>query len=217
MADIKKLFADASVENATLQAEVESLITIAESKTTGIPQSRFSEKVRECNELRADKTELESKITQSDTTIEQQNAEIDRLKVIETEFSGYKDIEHKGQLDKWNERKKVLLIDDADPEFDKVQKVIHKFNMEDEITAEQVKANNNLFETYEEVDYFAVTDNGYKDGKKPSGAKLSKTNPFDLKNGINGAFRDMTEAFRISKEDPAKAKQLRESAGSFKE
>jgi len=152
-----------------------------------------------------------------DEKLAKKDAEIDRLKLVEKDYKTHKESENKKELAKWEEHKKVLSIDDADPEFDKVQKVIHKFNMEDEITPEQVKANNNLFETYEEVDYFAKTDNNYPDGGKPGGPKPSKLNPFDLKDGVAGAFRDMVEAIRISKEDPAKAKQLRESAGVFKE
>ena len=61
MASVKELFAKASVENAELQAEIESLITTVESKKTdGIPYARFKEKVDEANELKADLAEKEA-------------------------------------------------------------------------------------------------------------------------------------------------------------
>ena len=217
MATVKELFAKHGVENAVLELEVDALITSAASKNTGIPKGRFNEKIEECNELRADNTELEAKVLLSTKTIETQKAKINELEGIETEYKAFKEAENKRELEKWNERKKLLTIDDSDAEYDKVQKVIHKFILTDEITPEQVKANNNLFETYEEVDYFAKTDTDYEDGKKPQGGKKPKLNPFDLKDGISGAFRDMKEAIRISKEDPAQAKKLIESAGVFKE
>ncbi len=217
MATVKELFAKHGVENATLSAEVESLIAIAESKTTGIPQGRFNEKVHECNELRADKVELEAKALLSIQTIATQKEEIKNLKGIETEFNAFKEAENKRELEKWNERKKVLTIDDSHSDYDKIQKIIGKFAMGETLTPEQIRSNNNLYETYAEIDYFEKEDNNYPPGGKPGGAKSPKLNPFDLQNGVKGNYRDMKEAIRISKEDPARAKQLQESAGVFKE
>jgi len=217
MATIKELFAKYGVENTALESEVSVLVSTAGSQNTGIPKDRFDAVIAERNELRADKAEFEATKANLENTITTQKEEIDNLKGIETQFKTFKDAENKRELDKWNERKKILAVDDSHAGYDKIQKIIRKFDMGDEITPEQAKANNNLFETYEEIDYFDKDDNNYPPGTKPGGTKSPKLNPFDLLNGVKGAFRDMAECNRLFRADPAKAKQLMESAGEYKE
>jgi len=217
MATINELFTKHGVENATLEAELNVLLTSAGSQNTGIPKDRFDKVIGERNQLRADVSERDATIAENAATIETQNASIDSLKSIETEFTTLKDAENKKQLDQWNERKKVLAVDDSNPGYDNVQKVLHKFQMGDDLTSDQVKANNNLFDTYEEINHFAKDDKDYPNGKKARSDKAPKLNPFDLKDGVRGAFRDMMEAIRISREDPALAKKLAEDAMDFKE
>jgi len=217
MATIKELFAKYGVENTALESEVSVLISTAGSKNTGISKDRFDEVIGQRNDLRADVSELEATKVRLESTVTTQKEEIDKLKGIETKFNTFKEAENKRELDKWNDRKKVLAVDDSHSDYDKIQKIIRKFDMADEITPEQIKANNNLFETYEEIDYFTKDENNYPPGTKPGGTKSPKLNPFDLLNGVKGAFRDMGECIRISKADPARAKQLQESAGEYKE
>jgi len=217
MATLKELLAKHGVENANLEAEVNVLLTSAGSQNAGIPKDRFDTVIGERNQLRADVSERDATIAEINATIETQKADIDRLSGIEVEYKTFKDAENKRELDKWIERKKVLMVDDSNPDYEKVQKVLHKFNVSEELTPEQIKSNNTLFETYEEVDYFAKTDNKYPDGKKPGAQKLPKLNPFDMINGVKGAFRDMNEVVRIGREDPELAKKLLSEAKSYKE
>ena len=214
---IRELFVIAGVENAELVGKCESLLSIAESENTGIPKSRFNQKVGECNDLRADKVELEGKLETANNKIETQKAEIERLTGVETKFNEYKTIEDSKELAKWKEREKILNVPDTDPTYDDMQRIIGKFAIGQDITSEQARTNNNLFDVYEDAQYFENDDKKYPDGKKPKGVKLSKLNPFDLKDGVQGAFRDMGEAIRISKDDPALAKKLMQEATDFKE
>jgi len=211
---LKELLAKHGVENATLESEISALITAAEQNNTGIPKSRFDAVIAERNELRADKAELESKIAELTGNIETLKTDNQTLRAIEKEYNDVKASRQKAELEKWNKRKEILNISEADPNFDKIQKVIGKFIMEDDLTPEQVRSNNNLFETYEEIDYFGKDTNTHPDGKKPGSAGSQKLNPFDM---VNGRIRDMREANRIYKTDPALAEKLRASAVEFKE
>ena len=217
MATLKELLTKHGVENATLESEINVLITSAGSQNSGIPKDRFDKVIGERNQLRADVSELEATIAEMKGSVETTNSELTRLKGIETEYTTLKEAGNKAELEKWNKRKKILEVDETSPDWDKVQKVLHKFNIGDDLTPDQVRANNNLFETYEEVDYFAKDDKEYPDGKKPGKTKQPKTNPFDLKDGVKGAFRDMAECIRITREDPALAKKLADEAKDFKE
>ena len=213
---VKELFANAGVENAGLVTEIESLLSIAESKNTGIPKSRFNEKVRECNELKADKVELENKVAELEGNIEKNNTEIERLKGVEVKFNEHRQKEDEKELAKWKEREKILTVTDADPTYDAMQRIINKFAI-GEVTPEQARANNNLFDVYDDAQYFKTEDKNYPNGKKPQGGKAPTLNPFDLKNGVKGAFRDVAEAMRITRDDPVMAKKLMSEASDYKE
>lgn len=175
---VKELFTKHGIDNAELQAEVEVLLTTAESKKTdGIPLGRFNVKVKECNDLRADKVELEQTITDQKTNIETLETNNKELKKVQKEFDIYKKGEATKFAEKWNGRKAVFDIEDTDPEYEKVNKIKHKFHFAEEdkeLTAEQVIANNTLYDTYDEIGYFKKDKSDLEDGKSAKGEPKDK-------------------------------------------
>lgn len=186
MTTVKELFAKHGVEGAELMAEIQSLLTIAESKKSdSIPYSRFKEKVDEVNQLKADKAELESQLTSDKTEFESkfgkletkfntQKTEITDLKGIKGKYESYVETENKLHLDKWNINKKIFAIEKEDTKYPAIQKIITKFNLNEELTAEQVKANNSLFDTYNEIGYFGEPDPNLDDAEKAKGGRGEK-------------------------------------------
>ena len=143
---LQELFAKHGVESAELQAEVQGLLTTAESKKTdGIPMSRFSEKVQECNTLRADKVELESKITTLESSRTETTEEITRLKGIETKFNEYQTKSDSEVVENWKTKAKVFDLKDTNPNHERITKLKESFAFDEELTIEQTRKN---LETY---------------------------------------------------------------------
>lgn len=207
MQSVKELLAKHGVENATLESEISALITSAETKNSGIPKDRFDAVISERNGLRADKSELEAQITTLKQTIESKESEISRLTGIETQYTTMKTQAEQIELSKWQERKKVFAVDPADVNYEKIQKVVGKFALGDNLTPEQVSVNNKLFETYEEIGYFAIDDKNYVPGKKPGTGGQNEKNPFMPESW------NLTEQALLFKSDPAKYERMKKAAG----
>ena len=179
---LKELFAKHGVDNAELLAEVEGQLTAAESKQTdGIPYKRFKEKVEEVNNLKADLAEKEIKIEKLESKSKTVAEEVNRLKGIEAKHQKVVEATQKKQADLWESRKKVFEVAESDPTFEKVQKIIGKFKIGDELTPDQIEVNNNLYDTYDEIEYFGKPTTSIIDEQQTRGAPPTTKykSPFD--------------------------------------
>lgn len=219
MATVKELFANAGVDNAELEAEIESLLTTAMSKKIeGIPKSRFKEKVDECNNLKADLAEKESEIDKLNKKIGKSDEELTGLQIIKKNYESMMKTEAEVQLKKWEERWKILDVDESDTNYERMNKIKSKFanNSEglDKLKPEEIKANNVLFDVYDDAEYFKDIA-GPPDGKKPVGEKPPKLNPFDWHKGQKGKLRDYGQATKMYLSNPELAKKMEAEAKEF--
>jgi len=122
--------------------------------------------------------------------LKKKDDEIKRLKSIEKEHTEYVAAEQKKHADIWATRAKKFEVEESDPLYPKVQEVISKFSFgteETPLTPEQVKANNALFEIYDEIGHFGKPDKKDIDGKVP-------TKPPAQPGGAIEAFNDFPES-----------------------
>lgn len=172
MTKLSEILSKHGIDNAELVAELESAITTEQSGKTidGVPYARFKEKVREYKELLAEKAEIEAKLEEVSNQYQESQKKIEELSQYETEYKNIQKQKFEEQLKKWNEYKSLLDIDESDKRFEKVAKIKDKFNLGDELSAEDVQRNLELFETFKEVGIFETVENppNYH-SKKPDG------------------------------------------------
>ena len=211
---VKELFAKHSVENAELIAEVEGLLATAESKKTeGIPQSRFSEKCKECNDLKSDKVELEAEISKLQTKLETAKGDISKLKLIETEYNTTLTKQKQENKAEWEKIcDQYLNVDESDTRYDKIQPILKNFVI-DKPNDDQITANLKVFKLLEPTGVFGE-EVDIEDGVRPGKKKIPDKNPFDI---VNGKPRDYGMQLKLFKEDPESAKKLQKEAQVVKE
>ena len=96
------------------------------------------------------------------------------MKGIEQEHQKVIDQKHQEQASLWEERRKVFEVDDSDPTYEKVQKIIGKFKLGEDLTPEQIEVNNNLYSTYAEIDYFGKPKPQLGNDRHPKGSPPKK-------------------------------------------
>lgn len=168
-------------------SKINSLLSSIEREMDALQSdlsSANSESKKRKESIRTLKAEMEDLQDGSDDgkgKIDKLENEIKELKKVQKEFNVYKEKESKVYSDKWDGRKTVFDIEDTDPEFEKVNKIKHKFHFAKEdkqLTAKQVIANNTLYDTYDEIGYFKKDESDLEDGKSPKGKPNDEDSPF---------------------------------------
>jgi uncharacterized coiled-coil DUF342 family protein len=172
--DKVKKIEDEQIRNDIISA-VENAISTAESqKTEGIPTDRFNEVISERNNLRADLAETKSELDGLRSKINEKDSQIEEIQEYKTKYQEWKDKQNQKQQELWNQRKKMLEVEETDPHKEKIDKIIGKFNMDDNLKPEQVEANNKMFDIYDEVGFFNKESKDKKPDKPPIGGSPSQ-------------------------------------------
>ena len=170
---------------SAIEREVESVVSelnYAESESIG--------RKKTIRELKAQIEETGDSESDWKEKLKKKDDEIKRLKSIEKEHTEYVAAEQKKHADIWAARAKKFEVEESDPIYPKVQEVVSKFTFgteETPLTPEQVKANNALFEIYDEIGHFGKPDKKDIDGKVP-------TKPPAQPGGAIEAFNDFPES-----------------------
>lgn len=150
----------------------------AETQNTDrtIPYPRFKEVISERNNLQAEIAEREATIDnlkQSQSEFKEQIADLNKFK---KELDVWKKQRHEKNVAEWDLKRKVFDVEEGDPNFEKIEKIKHRFKTGDELSPSDVAQNIEVFKTYEEINYFAQDDtkSGFST-KKPDGKPAKNT------------------------------------------
>lgn len=170
---IKKI-EDEQIRSEIMDA-VESAISSAGSqKTDGIPTDRFNEVIKQRNELKADLAEVKSELEGLQSKVEQKDSQLQDMETYKTQYEEWKKSENEKQKQLWEQRKQLLNVDETDPRKEKIDKIIGKFNMTDELKPEDIEANNSMFDIYNDVGFFDKENPDLKKDKSPKGGSDSQ-------------------------------------------
>lgn len=204
---VKEVLQNHNIEsNENLENDLKSLVN-------GIPQSRFSEVITERNNLKADISELNSKIKETDNVINQLNDITTERDEYKTKWDNHIEQINKDNLTKWNDLSTTLAVKEGESGYDKVQKIKSKFKFatnEIELTPEEVTSNINQYNTYSEIDYF----NGINSDNKDNSNKDIPNNSNQSKKGKYYGYDTIQDLSGSSPDGWKKAKKWYEENGS---
>jgi len=151
----------------------EDLLSELES-VSKIPDSRFSQVVKERNDLRAKVVEWDVEKNTYETKLKEQMETVNGLKKYESKVKEWEEKRYNDNLSQWKQRKTLFEVKEGDKLFEKVAKVKHRFQLGEELTPEQIQTNLEMLKTYDELDYFKVEGNSTNyNNKKPAGTPRS--------------------------------------------
>lgn len=207
MQDVKKMFAEAGVENEELIASVEKAIKTVKSDNTvveGIPQAKYNRKVAEFYNLVDDKAELQAKKENLEEKLSKANETIKELGQYKDQINEINEKRHEKILSDWNRRSKLFDIKKGDKLYDKVEKVKHRFNLGDDLDDSQIEHNLELLKTYDEVDYFKgdKTSTEYNNRKASGNDDKAKGDYYGYESAEQLAWKDpkLYEKWKTDKE-----------------
>jgi predicted nucleic acid-binding Zn-ribbon protein len=155
MSKIQELATKHGVEGAEFIAEAQALLTTAESKQTdGIPVARFNTVIAERNELRADKAELESKITAFETTKTELETKVTELEAVKTKFDNYQTTIDKTTKDEWSKVAKVFEVDESDANFERISKLKANYKFGEDLEMADIRENLKTYKLQESAGGF---------------------------------------------------------------
>lgn len=179
---IKKLFAEAGVENAELENRVSEAFAGMENTDETMKRKNFA-----LSKALSQRDEARDLVIERDVNIEGLNKKLD---VSTGEIEGlnqYKDkiqkIEEDAQSkrsENWDKAKTVFDVKKGDKLFDKIETVKHRFYLDGELTPEQMDSNLKLIDTYNEVGYFEgkKESTNYNNGKPNRDGQETATGEF---------------------------------------
>lgn len=153
--DITALLADAKREATTVLSDLSS--ANSESKTR-------KEKIRE---LEAEKDTLNQEISKLSTN--DNKAELERLKAIETEFTAHKQELDNKTIAEWKAISEIFNIKDTDKRFPKISKIKDRFVLADELTIDQARENMKNYALLTDAGAFEVESTIDTGGRAPIG------------------------------------------------
>ncbi len=142
----------------------------APRKTESIPYDRFKQVIAERNNLQADLANLEAQIDSWKAKYEKSTKSIEELNVFKTELEEIKKNQFEKNLSEWKVKQKIFEVEEGDPNYEKVQKIKHRFKFGEDLQPSEVAQNMEIIKTYDEIDYFQSTkeSTGFN-SKKPQG------------------------------------------------
>jgi len=159
-------------ENETLEnAEVDEQPTAVSKKTDrSIPYNRFKEVIGEKNNLQAELAQKEVELDDWRKKYEKSTATIEELNKHKAELETIKKRQYEKNMTEWKSKEKLFEVEEGDPNYDKVQKIKHRFKLGEDLQPNDVAQNLEILKTYDEIDYFQPDKNsaGFN-SKKPQG------------------------------------------------
>ena len=165
-----------AIENETRQSEnIEQQSAGMENTERAIPYARFKKVISERNSLLSDLAESDVKIKELETRYTTSTKEIENLQTYKTELTALREKKFNADKQSWEVSAKVFEVKEGDKNFEKVQKVKHRFKFGD-LTASEVAQNIEILKTYNEINYFDVVTNPTNyNTKKAEGSPANKT------------------------------------------
>ncbi len=77
-------------------------------------------------------------------------------------------------VENWEQKKKVLDVEEGDPNYEKVEKIKHRFKFGEELEPSEVAQNIEILKTYEEIDFFQKEENPTEFNSKKGKRKACK-------------------------------------------
>jgi len=164
-------------------AEIETLEKVeieqpgADPKITdrSIPYDRFKKVISEKNNLQAEIAQKEVEIENLKKKYETSTATIAELNKSKAELETIKKTQYEKNLAEWQSKQKVFEVAEGDPNYEKVQKIKHRFKLGEELQPSEVAQNLEILKTYDEIDYFQPDKNspGFN-SKKPQGSPTTQ-------------------------------------------
>lgn len=149
-----------------------------ETKNTDrtIPYPRFKEVIAERNDLQAEVAEREATIDNLKKSQSDFKEKIADLNESKAELDEWKQERHEKNLAQWEQKRKVFDVEEGDPNYEKVEKIKHRFKTGEDLSPSEVAQNLEILKTYEEINYFAQDDtsSGFNT-KKPDGKPAKNT------------------------------------------
>jgi len=177
-------------ENETRENETTEQPSAEKTKTDrSIPYPRFKEVVSERNNLRSDVAEREAKIEQLEKNLKNSTEKIDNLNEFKQELDDWKKQRYEKNVDYWDQKKKVFDVEEGDPNFEKVEKIKHRFKFGEELEPSEVAQNIEILKTYEEIDFF-------QNEKTPTEFNSKKASGKPAKEGDYGGYDSIEELAR---------------------
>ncbi len=153
-------------EQSEIRAQIAGVIREVDNVLDDLKETT-AESVKRKGEIRQLKSQLEEKGDFTETE-KKLNAEIERLKKIETEYASVKTAEQKKVIDKWSEKAKAFDVDKTHKSFDKLTKLKEKFAFPDgEVDFETASKNLEKYELLESAGAFDVADTKTPNDKSP--------------------------------------------------
>jgi predicted nuclease with TOPRIM domain len=148
---------------ADASAETLALLSDASREAKDIIDSLNSAN-KECAARKYRNKELESELENAKAEIGKASSpelknELNRLKEIETKYTGLLNAETEKLKSTWQEKAKTLTVDKTSKLYEKVQKVLPQFNLAQEgqeLTVEQIKDNLKTYTLLEATGFFAA-------------------------------------------------------------
>ena len=179
---IKKLFADAGVENAELENQVSEAFAGTENTDETMKRKNFalSKALTQRDEARNSIIEKEVLIEGLNKKLEFSTGEIEGLNQYKVKIQKIEEDAQSKRSENWDKAKTVFDVKKGDKLFDKVETVKHRFHLGDDLTPEQMDSNLKLIDTYNEVGYFEGKKDptNYNNGKPNKDGQEAATGDF---------------------------------------
>jgi len=136
---------------------------------------RFKEVIREKNDLQAELAQKEAEVEQWKKKVEDSTAVIINLNKYKDELESIKKRQYEKNMSEWKQKENLFSVEEGDPNYEKVQKIKHRFKLGEELQPSEVAQNLEILKTYDEIDYFQPDKNspGFN-YKKPQGSPTTQ-------------------------------------------
>jgi len=204
--DVKSILAKHGVENAELQAELDELVRITESKN---PENwkRFKKSLTEVEELKADNAELQVENEHLKGKLDQLTESNKELSGFKTRLAEYESKEAEKIKQKHDKVLEVITKGKDDPLYDKVSKIANQFTIpteDEELSKDKMLENIRIFDVLDSTGYFETEDIHDKGSKAGGGGAF--INPF------NPETYSLMGQINLKRQDPVLYEKLKKEA-----
>lgn len=158
-------------ENETREnEELEQQTAGSEKPDRTIPYARFKQVISEKNNLQAEIAQKEVELEEWKKKYDTSAATIEELNKHKAELESIKKRQYEKNLSEWKSKENLFNVEEGDPNYEKVQKIKHRFKLGEELQPSEVAQNLEVLKTYEEINYFEHSNDpaGFN-SKKPKG------------------------------------------------